>query len=144
MSWLPQRWRTQRNAIRIMNCRTLNDKCLNAPCAGCFSVGMSVWVPVTKGGARPRPLAGGEVSFFFFAFTGKRGVNSSRRWDFYWRVDESCNSLLYPTSPLPPKPHNICAAIWSVGWAGGRQFELYANLSPLKRGWAAEIYLKSS
>jgi len=34
MSWLPQRWRTQRNAIRLANCITKwVIKTLNAPCA---------------------------------------------------------------------------------------------------------------
>ena len=33
MSWLPQRWRTQRNAIRHANCRIQRViKILNAPC----------------------------------------------------------------------------------------------------------------
>ena len=46
MSWIPQRWRTQRNAIRNANCRTQwIIKSLNAHCASgypwehaCFSV----------------------------------------------------------------------------------------------------------
>ena len=38
MSWLPQRWRTQRNAIRVANCKTpWIIKTLNAHCASGIS-----------------------------------------------------------------------------------------------------------
>ena len=47
MSWFPQRWRTQRNAIRHANCRIQwVIKSLNATCTsfrGSMSVGVSVY-----------------------------------------------------------------------------------------------------
>ena len=49
MSWLPQRWRTQRNAIRNANCRTSwIIKILNAHCASGICLGAClVWVSLT-------------------------------------------------------------------------------------------------
>jgi len=50
-TWFPQRWRTQRNAIRNANCRTSwIIKILNAPCdTGTFLVSCRVecsWTPL--------------------------------------------------------------------------------------------------
>ena len=53
MSWLPQRWRTQRNAIRNTNCKTswiiktLNAHCAPRNCLGAYLSECS-WTPLNK------------------------------------------------------------------------------------------------
>ena len=136
MSWFPQRWRTQRNAIRNANCKTSwIIKILNAHCAlGIFPwayLSECLWTPLGAAVSWQRDtLVAG-----YFGFDG--AIVSCLRWNFAamhlhrsWEVsdrpldglDKSHLSLVVGFS-LNLEFEKICCwlfseHIWVVSWSG--------------------------